>query len=195
MKLIVGLGNPGKIYQGSRHNIGCAAVEAFARAHAVTFKRERLSLAFTAKCEIAAETVILATPLTFMNLSGGAVKALFKKYEIAPAQFLAVCDDLDLTPGDIRIKPRGSSGGHNGINSIIDALETNEFARLRIGIGRPPALLEPAEFVLMPFLKKDTASIKDALSKAVSAMECWLAQGVTCAMNSYNQRQTKENEA
>ena len=195
MKLIVGLGNPGKIYQGSRHNIGFAAVEAFARAHEVTFKRERLVLAFTAKCEIATETVILAMPFTFMNLSGGAVKALFKKYEITPAQFLLVCDYLDLALGDIRIKPRGSSGGHNGMHSIIDALETNEFARLRIGIGRPPALLEPAEFVLMPFLKKDAASVKDALSKAVPAIECWLTQGMSCAMNSYNQRQTKENEA
>ena len=139
MKLIVGLGNPGRQYADSRHNIGFLVLRALA-ADAV-FKREPNVFSLTAKIRINREAHLLALPLTFMNLSGSAVEALCDKFDISLSDLLIVCDDLDLEFGSMRLKAKGSSAGHRGIQSIIESLGSNDFARLRIGIGRPRGLI------------------------------------------------------
>src|SRR3989338_5399149 len=157
MKLIVGLGNPGLIYRGSRHNIGFRVVKALARAKRIALKKEKGISSLSAKASLDGCEVLLSLPLTYMNLFGSAVNGLIKKYKIEPATgLLVVCDDLDLGLGRIKIRASGSSGGHRGLRSIIEALKTEEFARLRVGIGRPVmAKSETSKYVLSPFAGKE----------------------------------------
>ena len=191
MKLIVGLGNPGFIYSGTRHNLGYSVVKALARGHKAAFRKEPGIQALGARCRIQGNDVFLALPLTYMNLSGGAVKALMEKYAVAPHDVLAVCDDLNLEFGRLRIRPSGSAGGHKGIVSIINVLRSEEFGRLRIGIGRPAgAKKDAAEFVLSIFDRMDKGRLKDAFAEACSCSELWAGEGIVACMNTYN---TKNN--
>ena len=187
MKLIVGLGNPGDIYKDSRHNIGFFVVRAIAKSRKAILKRDSAVSSLTAKVKLDGRQVVLALPLTFMNLSGAAVKALLKKYKVNLAGLLVICDDLDLELARIKIKPEGSSGGHNGLQSIIDRLKTQSFARLRIGIGRPKNI-DPVEYVLSNFSKKDSQVMKGAIEKAVEVSQLWAAEGTEKCMNLFNRK-------
>ncbi|MBN1913048.1 MAG: aminoacyl-tRNA hydrolase [Candidatus Omnitrophica bacterium] len=207
MKLIVGLGNPGKEYEGSRHNIGFAVIRSLAEDLRAAFKKEKYSFCLSARLKVGGENLILAMPLTYMNLSGSAVYSLVKRHKIDPDDLLIVCDDMDLGLGSLRIKPQGSCGGHRGLRSIIDALGSDDFNRLRIGIGRPAHRLraeqrisdgnryglgpdredsEIVKYVLSPFQRKEREAIKEVLARAVDCCMCWVGEGIEKCMNRFN---------
>ncbi len=186
MKLIVGLGNPGNIYTNKRHNIGFISIKALAKKYKFSLRRDSGVFSINAKGSFCGQNVILAKPLTFMNLSGVAVRELIKKYKVSLTNLLVVCDDLDLEFGRVKIKPSGSSGGHQGLKSIIDLLGSSAFARLRVGIGRPSCGMDPARYVLAPFNKKE--KLEEVTDKVSDCCEVWLAKGVTEAMNKFNAR-------
>jgi PTH1 family peptidyl-tRNA hydrolase len=189
MKLIVGLGNPGFVYSGTRHNVGFSVVKTLARGHKVSFRKEPGIQALGVRCRMGAHDVFLALPLTYMNLSGGAVKALMDKYGIVPQDVLAVCDDVNLVFGRLRIRPSGSSGGHKGIASIIASVGREDFCRLRVGIGRPSGgKKDVAEFVLSAFKRTDKDRLKEVFAEARSCCEAWVREGVVACMNTYNQK-------
>ena len=193
MKLIVGLGNPGDIYSDSRHNIGFSVIKALCAAQKAALKRDSGTFSLSAKFKVGGHSVIAAMPMTFMNLSGNAVKALLRKHKIDLKDLLIILDDLDLDLGRLRIRPDGSSGGHKGLASIIDSVASSGFARLRVGIGRPPRGIEPSEYVLMPFLKKEKKEVKDALEIAAECSQSWVREGLKETMNNFNTR-SKCNE-
>jgi len=192
VKLIVGLGNPGLIYVNSRHNIGFAVVKSLVRSLKVAFKRDSSVSALVAKTNCGEQDVVLALPQSFMNLSGIAVKALLKKFKAGPQELLVVCDDLDLELGRIKIRPHGSSGGQRGLNSIIEHLETQEFSRLRIGIGRPRNPADAARYVLTGFLRKEKVVVEQAKEDAVSCCLSWIENGMIKTMDSFNTRSRNE---
>jgi len=186
VKLVVGLGNPGKLYSNSRHNIGFMAVKALAEKHRVILKRGFLSSSLTAKINLNDEQVILAQPLLFMNLSGSAVKPLLNKYKIALNDLLVICDDMDLEFGRLKLRPVGSSGGHKGLDSINKSLASNGYCRLRIGVGRPHERVDPADYVLAPFRKIELKEVTGIIDTAVSCVESWITRGLSETMNNYN---------
>ncbi len=186
-KLIVGLGNPGAKYANTRHNAGWMALDAFARKHGVDFSRNGYHGVYgELKWQPTGEKVILLKPLTYMNLSGRSVAPAAHFYKATPRDVLVVYDDLDLQPGTMRLRPKGSAGGHNGMKSIIQELGTQDFPRLRIGIGRPAPGWEVVDWVLAPFGPDDAAAIAQVLPRAVEAMECFLSEGIVTAMNKHN---------
>lgn len=186
MHLIVGLGNPGKEYTGSRHNLGYQVVEALAkRLNTATPVQKHWSL-----CTVVGykdRQVILAQPLTYMNLSGRAVIELLRNNRVELKDLLVIYDDLDLPPGAIRLRQKGGSAGHRGIQSIIDTLDTTEFPRLRIGIGKPPDGVEGSEYVLQSVEAPDSNLIVEAIDRAVGAVLLFIEEGLEAAMNAYNQ--------
>lgn len=186
MKLIVGLGNPGLIYTASRHNIGFAVVKSIARLLKVALKKDSPIAAVIGKTNCSQHNLVLALPQTFMNLSGLAVKAMLKKFKVGPQDILVVCDDLDLELGRIRIRPHGSSGGHKGLASIIEQLGTQEFNRLRIGIGRPKNSADTARYVLTGFLRKEKAAMEKAKEDAASCCLSLVENGIAQTMNIFN---------
>ena len=189
MKLIVGLGNPGRIYAGSRHNIGFTAIEALAQKNKISFRRDSKTSSLTGKGKIEGQDLALAMPLTFMNLSGKAVRALVHKYSIDLKDLLVVCDDLDLELGRVKIRPCGSSGGHRGLQSITEALKSKEFARLRVGISRPQDKdADISGYVLCGFKPAQKRQIKGALKDAASCCQAWISGGITKSMNIFNRR-------
>jgi PTH1 family peptidyl-tRNA hydrolase len=184
VKLIVGLGHPGKQYAGTRHNIGFELVDALASAHKIPVdqKRERAPVG---RGNVAGETVLLAKPQTFMNDSGLSVAALMRRDGLSLSDLLVVVDDTHLPPGKLRFRAQGSSGGHNGLKSIANHLATQEWARLRIGIGEPPPDLQ-VDWVLSRFSRADRKILDDTLIEAMGAAEVWLREGIQAAMNRYN---------
>jgi|Deesub1362A_J573_1020465.scaffolds.fasta_scaffold00102_66 PTH1 family peptidyl-tRNA hydrolase len=184
MLLVVGLGNPGRPYSRSRHNLGFMVLEALARQEGLRF-REHPAPALVARARIAAQEVLLAKPLTFMNRSGLAVKALLRELGLGPSGLLLVHDDMDLPPGALKIRQGGSAAGHKGVASVIQALGTEEFLRLKLGIGKPP----PGQgegYVLSPPGPKEEPLIREAVALAVEALQCLLAEGPQKAMSLYN---------
>lgn len=192
MKLIVGLGNPGRVYIDSRHNIGFAVIKALSQFFKAHFIREGDSLSLTARGKIKNQNVVLARPLTFMNASGEAVSALLKKYRVDLGNLLVVCDDLDLEFGRLKLKPAGSSAGHRGLQSVIDSLNCAGFARLRIGIGRPRPDAEASEYVLLPFTKREKEQIKEITEEASYCCRSWVLEGITKTMNIFNLRRKQD---
>ena len=186
MKLIVGLGNPGLLYIGSRHNIGFQVIKALAKAQKVVLKKESGIKALSVKTRIGSQELVLSTPFTYMNLSGGAVKALLQKYKVDLKDLLIVCDDLDLEFGRLRIRPLGGSAGHRGIKSIVDSLGTSDFSRLRIGIGRPKGRMSPAEFVLSRFNREEKKDLPDIISNVLDCIHCWTNEGIEKSMSMFN---------
>jgi PTH1 family peptidyl-tRNA hydrolase len=184
MTLIVGLGNPGQEYVATRHNVGFRCLQYLARKHRLTFSR-RECRARVAEGEIASRPVLLARPYTYMNRSGVAVGCLVRKYRLSLSDLLVIYDDMDLPPGQIRLRPGGSAGGHHGMESIIAALGSPDFARLRIGIGPPAG--DPIDYVLGTFAEGEREAAAGAISRAAEAVECLLRQGIEAAMNRYNQ--------
>lgn len=184
--LVVGLGNPGSEYAAHRHNVGFHVVDALARAHGLAFARHKAAQARVAEGPIAGRSVVVAKPQTFMNLSGKSVARLARDYQIPPERILVVYDDLDLALGRLRLRANGGSGGHKGMRSIIDLLGTQDFPRIRVGIDRPPGGMDPADYVLEPFDREQTEAIREAVQRAVAAVECWLTEGIRAAMDQYN---------
>ena len=183
MKLIVGLGNPGKEYKLTRHNVGFMVVEELARRLGVQKETARFE-AVLAQTQLQAEKLLLAKPLTFMNLSGKAVAGIMRWYKLAPEDLLIVYDDMDLPEGAVRLRAQGGTGGHNGMKSIVASLATQDFSRIRIGIGRSD--LPTVPHVLGKFSKTELPVIEAAVTKAADAAECWVIHGINQAMNTYN---------
>jgi PTH1 family peptidyl-tRNA hydrolase len=194
LKLIVGLGNPGKAYAHNRHNIGFRCINHLARLHSISMKQHQCRCQ-VGTCEIAGVEVLLAKPKTFVNLSGEAVGRLMRKYKIQVNDLIVICDDLDLPLGKLRLRPDGSAGGHKGINSIISALGSDDFCRIKVGIGRPTKEYGTAitdedvivGYVLSDFTPQEEAIIKPAIAKAAEAIQCIITEGITSAMNKFNQ--------
>lgn len=184
--LIVGLGNPGRDYENTRHNVGFRCAGALVRAHGLTFDSKKKSKAKFADGVIAGKPVLIAKPQTFMNLSGSSVQGLMAFYKIPPQHLLVIFDDLDLPPGTLRIRKQGGSGGHRGLTDIIQRLGTQDFPRIRFGIGRPPDRMDPAAFVLQPFTAEEETLVSQTVERAIKAVEVWLAEGIDAAMNRYN---------
>jgi len=188
VKLIVGLGNPGIEYQFTPHNLGFLAIDRIADDQGVEV-RNRQCRALTARTKIGDEQVILAKPETFMNLSGVAVAELVEKLEIRPeTDLIVIYDELDLPYGTLRIRERGSSAGHNGMKSIIGALGTQEFLRIRIGIA-------PEKKILKPFRKSQLKHVDEALDAAAEAVKVILTEGRAAAMNRFNRKPEPPEEA
>jgi PTH1 family peptidyl-tRNA hydrolase len=189
MKLIVGLGNPGRSYAANRHNIGFSCLSYFARALAIKLDKKQ-GLARTGTGAVAGNKVVLARPQTFMNNSGQSVSRLVRKFGVKPGDLLVIHDDLDLPLAKVRISSGSSSGGHKGVNSIIQELGTKDFVRLRVGIGRP-AKPDPTEddiiaYVLSDFTPDEKTAISLVIPKVAEAILCLLTEGLTAAMNKYN---------
>ena len=182
--LIVGLGNPGRGYAFNRHNIGFMAVDRLAARHGIDLKRVQ-SKAIVGNGRVADRPVILAKPQTFMNLSGGAVGSLAGYYRVPLGNLLLVYDELDIPFGVLRLREKGGAGGHNGMRSII-AQMGNEFARLRLGIGRPPGRMDPAAYVLQDFGRDELPVVSDMLDTAVAAIETFVREGIALTMSRYN---------
>jgi len=192
VKLIVGLGNPGLIYAGSRHNIGFTVVKSIARLLKVALKKDGSVSALVGKTNYGQNNLVLALPQTFMNLSGIAVKALLKKFKLSAQDFLVVCDDLDLELGRVKIRPHGSSGGQRGVVSIIEQLGTQNFSRLRVGIGRPKNSEDTVRYVLAGFLRKEKTVVEEIREDAVDCCLSWVENGISRTMDSFNTRSRNE---
>jgi PTH1 family peptidyl-tRNA hydrolase len=188
VKLIVGLGNPGIEYQFTPHNLGFLAIDRLAGNLGVEV-RNRQCRALTARTEIAGQPVILAKPETFMNLSGLSVRELVAEYQIdVKSDLIVIYDELDLPLGTIRIRQRGSSAGHNGMESILGALGTDEFLRIRLGIAPDRKIADTVKFVLTPFRKSQLKVVDEILDSAAEAVEMILKDGPAAAMNRFNRK-------
>lgn len=184
--MVVGLGNPGPNYEITRHNAGFMALDLLADDLGIELTREKYR-ALIGSGQVAGERVLLVKPLTFMNLSGQAVAPLARWYGIAPQNIMVILDDLDLEPGRLRIRPKGSSGGHKGLASVLEALGTEAVPRVRIGIGRPPAGKEAVDYVLEPFTEEEWALVSPVLLKAAQAVRLWLeTANIEEVMNGFN---------
>lgn len=185
MKAIVGLGNPGIKYEKTRHNAGFWVIDEIARRLGVAVKSSQAH-SLVAKARWAGEDLLLAKPVTYMNESGQAVQAIMRQYALVPSEILVVYDDLDLTPGVIRLRAKGRAGSHNGMRSIINYLGTQEFPRLRIGIGPVPEGERGVDYVLGTPGEAEWSKLAGAVDAAASAALEWAARGVEAAMSRYN---------
>jgi len=182
MKVVVGIGNPGRSYEETRHNLGFRVVDRLAERHAVAVSRRRFD-ALVGDGHIAAQHVLLVKPQTFVNLSGSAVAPLVRWHKCTLDDLMVVCDDLNLELGKVRVRRQGSSGGHNGLTSIIECLGSDAFARVRLGIGRGS---DAVAHVLGQFGRDEEPEAALAVDKAAGAVEMWLGQGIDAAMNAFN---------
>lgn len=185
VRLVVGLGNPGPRYAQTRHNVGFMVLDLLAGAIAASWGEEPYE-ALLARGRWAGLDVYLLKPLTFMNLSGRAVAEACRRLRVAPAEIAVVHDDLDLPVGRLRLRRRGSAGGHRGVASVIAAVGTEEFGRVKIGIGRPPEGLTAADYVLQPFGREERPVVDQVLDRACRAVLTLLAEGYDAAMNRFN---------
>ena len=185
MKLVAGLGNPGRPYVGTRHNVGFEVVDLLAARHKLTFEAAPANAVF-ARWRRPDAVTLLVKPLTLMNLSGEAVGALVRYYKVEIPDTLIVCDDVNLPLGRLRARASGSEGGHNGLRSIADHLGTIDYARLRVGVGRGDARRDLADHVLARFEPEEEAGIRDAIARAADAVETWIADGLGRMMNVFN---------
>jgi len=186
--LVVGLGNPGSEYAGTRHNAGFMVVQRLGQRWNLKFERRACSSRLT-ETRRGRTKIILALPQTFMNQSGLAVQSLLSTYKIKPENLLVIYDDLDLPLGEIRIRPQGSPGSHRGMKSIVEVLGTTLFPRVRLGIGPRPESVEAADYVLSQFSVDEKPKIKEAVEKACQAVEMIVAGRLAEAMNTFNRRQ------
>jgi len=186
--LVVGLGNPGSEYAGTRHNAGFMVVQRLGQRWNLKFERRACSSRLT-ETRRGRTKIILALPQTFMNQSGLAVQSLLSTYKIKPENLLVIYDDLDLPLGEIRIRPQGSPGSHKGMKSIVEVLGTTLFPRVRLGIGPRPESVEAADYVLSQFSVDENPKIKEAVEKACQAIEMIVAGRLAEAMNTFNRRQ------
>jgi len=191
MKLIVGLGNPGREYRDTRHNVGFLVADEIARRHQLTMAMAPAQVpeTFVAK-RFGAEPMLVAKPLTFVNRSGDAVAALARYYDVGPADLLVVVDEVALPFGRLRARARGSAGGHNGLKSIVERLGTSEFPRLRLGVGRGDPRRELADHVLAKFEPDERKGLEEFITRAADAAEMFAVEGIQKVMNVYNPETT-----
>ncbi len=186
-KLIVGLGNPGREYDDTRHNIGFAVIDAFARRHGITVvKKDHQALVGDGR--VGETRVFLMKPQTFMNLSGQAVSSFLKMKPLELADILVVTDDIALPLGRLRLRAEGSAGGHNGLKSLIAHLHGQAFPRLRFGVGAPRDPSVQIDFVLGRFGRSERADVDEGIERSLAALEMWLAEGIQPAMNTFNRQ-------
>jgi PTH1 family peptidyl-tRNA hydrolase len=187
VKLIVGLGNPGREYRDTRHNVGFLVVEEVARRHGIDWASGPSQIVETLIGKrFGADPLMLAKPLTYMNNSGDSVAGLAGYFDIAPEDLLVVVDEAALPFGKLRARPRGSAGGHNGLKSVIDRLGTSEFSRLRLGVGRGDGRRDLADHVLARFERGEQAELEALITRAADAAEMFAAEGISKVMNAYN---------
>lgn len=190
MYLIVGLGNPGRQYEATRHNMGFDTIDYLVEEHRVPQGGVKFN-AMYGKGVIGGEKVILMKPLSFMNLSGGPVREMVNYFKIDPeTQMIVIYDDIDLEPGQLRIRKQGSAGGHNGIKDIIRQLGTEKFLRIKVGVGAKPKGWDLADHVLSRFADSDRKLVDEAIEKAGKAVEIIISEGADAAMNLYNRKVT-----
>lgn len=185
MKLVAGLGNPGREYRGTRHNVGFEVVDLIATRYGLTFEAAPAD-AVQAKWRTGGEVVLLVKALSFMNLSGAPIAELARYYRVSLADLLVVADDVNLPLGRLRLRANGSEGGHNGLRSVADAIGTEDYGRLRIGVGRGDARRDLADHVLARFEKDEQSGIEGAIARAADAVEAWTHQSFDTVMNLYN---------
>ena len=185
MKLIVGLGNPGKRYERTRHNLGFLIVDYVAKQNEVAVKR-KLCSALVGESSDHGEKFLFVKPQTYMNRSGEPVKDLLRRFHATADDVVVVYDDLDLPFGRIRIRPKGSAGGHRGVLSVMEELAGASFYRVRVGIGRPPQGVDPVDYVLQPFEAEETGALGGVISRAAEAVMCLLREGSQLAMERFN---------
>jgi PTH1 family peptidyl-tRNA hydrolase len=185
VKIVAGLGNPGREYRGTRHNVGFEVVDLVAMRQGVTFQAAPAD-AVQARWRCEGEVVLLVKALSFMNLSGPPIAELARYYRVALADLLVVTDDVNLPLGRLRLRAGGSEGGHNGLRSVADALGTDDYARLRIGVGRGDARRDLADHVLARFEKDEQPGIEGAIARAADAVEAWTHQSFDAVMNAFN---------
>lgn len=188
MKLVVGLGNPGEKYRRTRHNLGFLVIDQLARQKNISIDRN-LCNTLIAEADNNGEKLILAKPQTFMNRSGIAVHALLNEFSGSAEDLTVVYDDLDLPFGRIRIRPKGSAGGHRGIVSITESLAGTAFSRVRVGIGRPPQGMDAVDYVLEPFSAAEVSELPELITKVAAAIEAVLKDGIERAMEIFNRAQ------
>lgn len=185
MKIVVGIGNPGEEYAGTRHNVGFDVVDRVAARNRVALERDRRLDARVARTQIGGRDVVLVEPLSYVNLSGQAVARVARERGVEPRDVLVVADDYNLPLGALRLREQGSAGGHNGLRSVIACLGTDVFPRLRVGIGdAPPA--GAVDFVLSRFRPSERPVIEEGIERATDCVETWAAQGPAAAMNRFN---------
>ena len=186
MFIIAGLGNPGREYENTRHNIGFHVIDEIAKKYQITML-ERKHKAIVGKGYIDGEKVVLVKPLTYMNLSGESIREFINYYKMDPeTELIVIYDDIDLEPGQIRIRKKGSAGGHNGMKSIISQIGTQNFYRIKVGVGAKPAGWDLADYVLGRFSTKEREEVDRAIEEAADAVEVILTEGIDAAMNKYN---------
>ena len=185
MKLIVGLGNPGMNYDGTRHNIGFEVIDRLADKYNININKKKYK-SLIGEGSIMGEKVILMKPQTYMNLSGEAVRACIDFYKIVPEDVFVIFDDISLEVGQLRLRQNGSAGGHNGIKSLIAHLGTQNFPRLKFGVGEKPKGMDLANYVLGKFSKEDKSVIEPKTSDAIDAVATFIDEGLEKAMNKYN---------
>ena len=183
--LVVGIGNPGEEYARTRHNVGAEVVEILARRHGGKLRKQK-ERSLTDEVNVGGKRMALAIPLTYMNLAGEAVAPLVRRYGVEPAQLVVVQDEMDFELGRLQVKNGGGLAGHNGLKSIVAHLHTQDFVRVRIGIGKPPGSRQGADHVLRRFSKAERKEIDVTLEEAADAVELILAEGVGVAMNRVN---------
>lgn len=190
MKIIAGLGNPGAEYAHTKHNVGFMLVDALAERFGVDAWRGKFD-ALVGEGRIGAEKILLVKPLTYMNESGRAIGPLLDWYKLAPEDLIVAHDDMDIAAGTVRLRRKGSAGGHNGIKSLLAHIGSEDFARVRLGIGRPLPGWTVIKHVLAPFPAEDAPKIQEAISYLLPAVECIVTEGIDMAMNRYNPRRKK----
>lgn len=187
MKVIIGLGNPGVHYRGTRHNIGFQVVDRLAEIHHILISTKRFKSLYGTGW-IDSQKVVLAKPMTFMNRSGEGVKKAIHFFQVGIEDVIVIHDDLDLPLGRLRFKRRGGDGGHQGVRSIIESMGKNTFLRLKVGIGRPPQGMDPTEYVLTSFDEIEQSYLEGILSRAAASLRVMLLEGIETAMNRYQKK-------
>lgn len=194
MKVVVGLGNPGRQYVGTRHNVGFEVVEHLAQRLGETDGWRRDFHSELMQTVVGNEIWLLVKPQTYMNRSGLAVATIVRFYQLPLTDLLVVCDDLNLPLGQLRLRAEGSHGGHKGLLDVQQELGTPQYPRLRIGIGSPPPGQDAADYVLERFRPEERPVVAEAVQRATQAIICWLKEGIEAAMNRFNVRQSKANK-
>jgi PTH1 family peptidyl-tRNA hydrolase len=191
--IVAGLGNPGKRYARTRHNLGFRAVEGLARKRGARWS-DAGRVAAVARLSVSGHDVLLIQPLAYMNRSGDVLAPLLAGETLPCERALVVCDDFALPLGSLRLRKSGSDGGHNGLRSVAERLGTSEFPRLRLGVGPVPPRVDPSEFVLAEFFPEEEPAVEEALSAAVECIEAWVADGIDRAMSRFNTRREPPEE-
>jgi PTH1 family peptidyl-tRNA hydrolase len=187
MKLVAGLGNPGAKYRGTRHNVGFEVIDLLARKHRLEFEAAPADAVFARwRRSETGDVILLAKPLTFMNLSGDAVAAMARYYKVETPDLLIVCDDVNLPLGRLRVRGSGTEGGHNGLRSVAAMLGTIDYPRLRIGVGRGDLRRDMADHVLARFEPEEESGIEAAVARAADAVDTWIDDGLAKTMNVFN---------